>query len=76
VRRCLFGYKVAHVRNPSRKVNSGASDRQHHSDPIFGRNAQKAVMRDGLPNGPADPKSSFEYWLGPFLWPRSLSTDV
>jgi hypothetical protein len=29
------------VRNPSRKVNSGASDRQHHSDPIFGRNAQK-----------------------------------
>ena len=45
VRRCLFGYRAANVRNPGRDVNSGASDRLLHSDRLFGRNAQIAAIR-------------------------------
>jgi hypothetical protein len=33
------------MHNPGRNINSGASDRLLHSDRIFGRNAQMAVIR-------------------------------
>jgi hypothetical protein len=45
-------YCLSNMRSPGRNVNSGASDRPLHSDPIFGRNAREyRSFVDGVAKG-------------------------